>query len=131
MSLLEIIIVLSITAGVMIINYLIFACSKISPCYIEFDNRRKKEMKLMGEYNDGFRKIFMMYVVTVAVITLFTLLSFSKFVAFVLMAVQLMYTVGATLVMSWMYVRSKLYWEREFEKEEKIKASQVCDACAT
>ncbi len=129
MNLLEMIIVLSITVGVTIINYLIYGSSKLSPCYIEFDSRRRSEMKLMREYNDGFKKVFLMYLGTTTVITFFMLISYSWFVALVLMAVQLVYTVGATLIMVWMYVRSKLYWELEFKKEEKVKASQVCDAC--
>lgn len=127
MNLLEIIIVLSITAGVAVINYLVYACSKISPRYIEFDDRRKSEIKLMKSYNEGFRKIFLMYIGTTVVITVFTLLSFSSFVACVLMAVQLMYTVGATFVMLWMYVRSVIYWEREFREGEEKKIREMLD----
>lgn len=127
MNLLEMIIVLSITLGVTIINYLIYGSSKLSPCYIEFDSRRRSEMKLMREYNDGFKKVFLMYLGTTVVITFFMLISFSWFVALVLMAVQLMYTVGATLVMVWMYVRSVIYWEREFREEEGKKMREVLD----
>ncbi len=127
MNLLEVVIILCITGGVVVINYLVFACSKISPCYIEFDDRRKSEMKLMREYNEGFTKIFMMYIATTFVIALFTLASFSAFVAYVLMGIQLLYTVVASLVMLWMYVRSRLYWEREFREEEGKKISEICD----
>ncbi len=125
----DIFIVIFLSAAVMVINYLIFACSKISPCYIEFDDRKKSEMKLMREYNEGFKKVFLMYIFTCVIISLLLLASFVGFVAMVLMAVQLMYTVGASLVMLWMYVRSFLYWEREFKKqEEKRKASLVGNA---
>lgn len=127
MNLLEVVIILCITGGVVVINYLVFACSKISPCYIEFDDRRKSEIKLMREYNEGFTKIFMMYIATTFVIALFTLASFSAFVAYVLMGIQLLYTVVASLVMLWMYVRSRLYWEREFREEEAKKMREVLD----
>ncbi len=122
-------IILSVMVAVMVINFLIFACSKISPCYIEFDDRKKSEMKLMKEYNIGFKKVFGIYVTTSLIIALFLVASFSSFVAMVLMVAQIIYTVGSVLVMLWMYVRSILYWENEFKKEEKRRASQLSDAC--
>lgn len=128
LNILNVAVVLSVMVAVMVVNYLIFACSKISPCYIQFDDRKKSEMKLMKEYNEGFKKVFLMYVATSIVIALLMVASFSAFVAMVLMAAQIIYTVGAFVVMMWMYVRSVLYWEMDFRKEEKRKASQICDA---
>jgi len=43
------------------------------------------------------------------------------------MGIQLLYTVVASLVMLWMYVRSRLYWEREFREEEAKKMREVLD----
>ena len=127
MNILGIVIVLSITAAVMVINYLIFACSKISPCYIEFDDRKRKEMRLMREYNEGFKKVFGMYLFTSVIISLFVLISFSSFAAMVLMAVQITYTVGSSMVMMWMYVRSVIYWERDFREQEKAQFKEMLE----
>lgn len=129
MNFIEIIIVLSVSVAVMFINYLVFAHSKISPYYIEFDERRKSEIRLMNSYNEGFRKIFYIYIFTCVTLSLMLLASFCGFVAMVLMTVQLLYTVLAFLAMLWMYIRSVLYWEREFKREENIrKASHLSDA---
>lgn len=121
LSFLNIIIVLSVVVGVMVINYLIFNCSKISPCYIEFDDRKKSEMRLMRRYNEGFDKIFKMYMFTSIVIAMMVLASFSFFAAIVLLGVQIMYTIGASVVMIWMYIRSVLYWNMEFRRTEEIR----------
>ena len=127
MNILGMVMVLSITAAVMVINYLIFACSKISPCYIEFDDRKRSEMRLMKEYNEGFKKVFGMYLFTSVIISLFVLISFSSFAAMVLMAVQITYTVGSSMVMMWMYVRSVIYWERDFREQEKAQFKEMLE----
>lgn len=106
----EIILVLCGMAIVVGINYMIQFCSKVSPCYIEFDDRRQEEMFLMKKYNIFSEKVFKGYIAASLVLGVMILLSESLILAVIVMILQLLYTIAAFTVMLMMYERSLLYW---------------------
>ncbi len=94
------------------VTYLIQYCSVISPGFIEFDDRSNKELRLMQLYNKITDKGFLIYLVLVLISIL---MSYKWEVIVFLVAgllIQIIYFSIIMSIMTFMYLRSKLYWKR-------------------
>ena len=111
---------------IVIATYLLQYCSSISPCNIEFDKRRSSEIKLMIQYNRLFNKIFNTAMLLIMLcVTASIILEASGFMLFIVM-LEFIYFVFNVIVMSAMYIRSKIYWYRlENFKVEKMRKNNV------
>lgn len=99
------------------VTYLIQYDSVISPGYIEFDDRRKKEVKLMIGYNNIFDKAFKIYIVLLVIAIILYLYMGSIVFLMAGLYIQLIYFGITIFVMGSMYVRSIHYWNTEGRKE--------------
>lgn len=105
-----------LTVMVMVIalafTYIIQYRSVISPCFVEFDDRRKREMKLMEIYNKIMENSFKAYITLLIMAVLFSYITESILFALVGLYIQIVYFSVSMIVMIGMYYRSCLYWKR-------------------
>ena len=93
-------------------NYVIQYKSVISPCFVEFDDRRAKELRLMAVYNKIMERSFHAYIILVLIAFLFYCRTGNIIFELVGLYIQIIYFAASMVVMSCMYYRSILYWKR-------------------
>lgn len=107
---------LAFTAVVMavavVFTYIIQYRSVISPCFVEFDDRRIKELRLMAVYNRIMESSFRGYIVLVIIAFLFYCGTGNILFELVGLYIQIVYFAVSITVMAGMYYRSILYWKR-------------------
>lgn len=103
------VIVMAVAVG---FTYVIQFRSVISPCFVEFDDRRIGELRLMAVYNKIMESSFRAYIVLVITAALFYYMTGNIIFELVGLYIQIIYFVASIIVMSCMYYRSILYWRR-------------------
>lgn len=93
-------------------TYIIQYKSVISPCFVEFDDRRKKELRLMKVYNKIMESFFKVYITLIVMAVIFSYMTGNIIFALAGMYIQIIYFSISMIVMMGMYCRSRLYWRR-------------------
>lgn len=95
-----------------VFTYVIQYKSVISPCYVEFDVRKIKELRLMAVYNKVTERSFKAYISLIAMAALFSYMTGNIIFALAGLYIQIIYFGVSMIVMVCMYYRSCLYWKR-------------------
>lgn len=107
---------LAFTAVVMavavVFTYVIQYKSVISPCFVEFDDRQTKELRIMTVYNKIMENSFRAYIILVLMAFLFYCRTGNITFEMIGLYIQIIYFVVSIIVMAGMYYRSLLYWKR-------------------
>ncbi len=103
------VIVMTVAAG---FTYIIQYRSVISPCFIEFDDRRIGELRLMTAYNRIMESSFKAYIALITAAVLFFYLTGNIIFELTGLYIQIIYFVVSVIVMICMYYRSIIYWRR-------------------
>lgn len=106
-----------ISLAICVITYLLQYCSVIGPCNIEFDCRQGYEMYLMNKYNIVTNKVFNIAMAVVFLSLISMLMSESIHYMLFMVVLEFVYFVINTILMLVFFVRSKIYWYKEDNKE--------------
>lgn len=106
-----------ISLEICVITYLLQYCSVIGPCNIEFDCRQGYEMYLMNKYNIVTNKVFNIAMAVVFLSLISMLMSESIHYMLFMVVLEFVYFVINTILMLVFFVRSKIYWYKEDNKE--------------
>lgn len=101
-----------VMAVAVVFTYVIQYKSVISPCFVEFDDRRIKELKLMVIYNKIMESSFRTYITLIVMAVLLSYVMGNTIFALVGLYIQILYFGVSMVVMVGMYYRSCLYWKR-------------------
>ena len=108
----DFIITVAVLVAAAFLTYIIQYDSVISPRYIEFDDRSKKELQIMQSYNKIMSGSFNTYLLLIGISVFLTCGSDNMIFAAAGMYIQIMYFISALIIMLIMYLRSRLYWKR-------------------
>ena len=106
-----------ISLAICVITYLLQYCSVIGPSNIEFDCRQGYEMYLMNKYNIVTNKVFNIAMAVVFLSLISMLMSESIHYMLFMVVLEFVYFVINTILMLVFFVRSKIYWYKEDNKE--------------
>ena len=101
-----------VMAVAVLFTYVIQYKSVISPCFVEFDDRRIKELKLMVVYNKVMENGFRAYIVLIVTAVMFSYMTENIIFALAGLYIQIIYFGVSMIIMVGMYYRSCVYWRK-------------------